>query len=234
MTKIKNSNYFPHDCSARDDQKLLKVRGRFGLEGYAIFWMCLESMSTNGGYIEPDSISGLSLTFGTSEAQLMAQLEYLCEVGLFLKNKQGYHSPRMDEHLDFRRERSESGKRGAETRWKDSSAIAQPMAEPMQSKVKESKVKKIYNQQADPNLIKSVLGYEFKKPVASKDWQLMAVDYAQKLGFTPSSSWFKFFKNASVGKLQETYAKTHGLNPADPEKYFYKIYGGLNDTSSDK
>lgn len=145
MPKIKNSNYFPHDCSARDDQKLLKVRGRFGLEGYAIFWMCLESMSTNGGYIESDSVSGLAVTFGTSEAQLMAQLEYLCEVGLFLKNKEGYHSSRMDEHLLFRKERSESGKKGAETRWKDSSAIAQPMAESMQSKVKESKVNKEKN-----------------------------------------------------------------------------------------
>lgn len=225
MPKIKNSNYFPHDCSARDDQKLLKVRGRFGLEGYAIFWMCLESMSTNGGYIEIDSVSGLAVTFGTSEAQLMAQLEYLCEVGLFLKNKEGYHSSRMDEHLLFRKERSESGKRGAETRWGDSSAIAQPKPEPMVSKVKESKVNKYY-QQADSTFTGNLFGTEIKKPVSTTRWQQMALDYSKKFGFEPSASWFKFFKNGNEAKLQDTYAKMFGLTPNDPEKYFYKLYGG--------
>lgn len=85
-----------------------------------------------------------------------------------------------------------------------------------------------YNQQADPNLIKSVLGAEIQKPKSFTRWQEMAVDYAGKLGFTPTPSWFKFFKNGSEGRLQNTYAKISGLHPTDPERYFYKIYGGQN------
>jgi len=91
----------------------------------------------------------------------------------------------------------------------------------------------IYNQQADRDLI-SIFGMEPPKPKNFNHWQLMAVEYAEKLGFKPSPSWFKFFKEGSVGKLQDTFAKMSGIRPLDPEKYFYKLYGGKNDTSNNK
>jgi hypothetical protein len=91
----------------------------------------------------------------------------------------------------------------------------------------ELRIKKdIYYQQADSNFTGDLFGMEIKAPKSFTKWQSMAVDYAGKLGIDPTASWFKFFKNGDEGKLQDAYAKMFGLSPSDPEKYFYKIYGG--------
>ncbi len=133
MPNNKNSFYFPHDCNAKDDHKLLRVRGKFGAEGYGVFWMCLETMINNSGYIPEDLIEGLAVSFGVPMAQLMAQLSFFCDVGLFKKTAHGFNSERMNDYIKFRKERSTSGSKGAMSRWNkpDGSAIAQPLAQPM-------------------------------------------------------------------------------------------------------
>ena len=49
---MKESFYFSHDYNARNDQKILMLRGKFGNEGYALFFYILETMAEESqGYI---------------------------------------------------------------------------------------------------------------------------------------------------------------------------------------
>ena len=47
----KETFYFQHDYSARNDERILELRAEFGWEGYGIYWAILESIAenTNGG-----------------------------------------------------------------------------------------------------------------------------------------------------------------------------------------
>lgn len=137
---MKNNFYFQHDYNARNDQKILQLRGKFGNEAYGIYWMVLECMAESGeGYLLHNSIPGIAMTFGVDKAQLMAQLDFSHQIAMFGKDEKGYFSPRMLRHLEFRNERSLSGKKGAKSRWENGSANGSAIAQPMQRKGKERK-----------------------------------------------------------------------------------------------
>ena len=39
--------YFKHDSNASMDAKLKKVRAKYGMEGYGVYWYCLELIAQN-------------------------------------------------------------------------------------------------------------------------------------------------------------------------------------------
>ena len=41
MKKIKQT-YFPHDSNARNDIKLIKLRSKYGYEGYGVYFALIE------------------------------------------------------------------------------------------------------------------------------------------------------------------------------------------------
>ena len=43
--KKNNADYFPHDADMRNDPKIRALRRKFGLKGYAIWNMFLESLT---------------------------------------------------------------------------------------------------------------------------------------------------------------------------------------------
>lgn len=145
---MKDSFYFQHDYNSASDQKILKIRAKFNnAEGYGIYFMILEAMAQEeNGILDNDCIAQLSLSYGLAIKQLELFLNYCIEIGLFTQDERGIFSKRMIEHKNYRKERSNAGKRGAKTRWADSSAIKEPLAQPMQRKGKERKEKEIYKE----------------------------------------------------------------------------------------
>lgn len=51
----KDAYYFPHDCTARNDVKILKLRRIYGAKGYGIFWMLIEVLRETTDYKLPIS-----------------------------------------------------------------------------------------------------------------------------------------------------------------------------------
>ena len=43
---MKKTSYFSHDSNARNDEKILAVRMKYGAEGYGIYFMILERLET--------------------------------------------------------------------------------------------------------------------------------------------------------------------------------------------
>lgn len=114
----KDTYYFQHDYNARNDDKVLEMRQKFGAEGYGIFWMLLETMAENeNGLINSKLLGGLSLNYGIPTQKLKAVIDECVRVKLFQKKGTNYFSKRILTYKQLRKKISEDGKNAAKIRW---------------------------------------------------------------------------------------------------------------------
>lgn len=141
----KETYYFQHDYNARNDDKVLELRSRFGGEGYGIFWMIIETMAENDhGGVKASLMGGLSQGYGVAKAWLLDFFNDCVEIGLFYEESGVYYSKRLLTHKEFRKFLSDQGKAGAVKRWGgDSPPNTPPNAK--ERKGKEIKGKEINN-----------------------------------------------------------------------------------------
>lgn len=135
----KDSFWFKHDNNARNDEKILELRVRFGAEGYGIYWMIVETMAEDEyGFINSGAIGGLSLGYGVAIGRLSEIIGVAIQLELFHEKDGKIFSNRMLRHKKERKELSEHGKNGAKKRWPghrgangdpNGVAIADPIAE---------------------------------------------------------------------------------------------------------
>jgi len=115
----KETFYFQHDYNARNDDKILQLRDKFGAEGYGIFWMIIETMAENEkGGAKAGLIGGLSLGYGVAKERLVEVLEYCVEIELLYEDAGYYYSKRLLTHKEFRKSLAENGALGAAKRWR--------------------------------------------------------------------------------------------------------------------
>ena len=115
----KETFYFQHDYNARNDDKILELRSKYGAEGYGIFWMIIETMAENeNGGAKAGLIGGVSLGYGVDKERLIEVFEYCLEIGLFYEDAGYYYSKRLLTHKEFRKSLSENGAIGAAKRWR--------------------------------------------------------------------------------------------------------------------
>jgi len=137
----KDTYYFSHDYHARNDEKILELRVKYGAEGYGLFWMLVETMAENdNGGAKAGLIGGLSLGYGVTKEKLAEFVKYCVEIELFYEEDGFIFSRRMKKHKALRLKLVEDGKKGAEKRW---GGYSQPNAK--ESKGKEIKGKEIEN-----------------------------------------------------------------------------------------
>lgn len=115
----KETFYFSHDYNARNDDKILELRAKYGAEGYGIFWMIIETMAENeNGGAKAGLIGGLSLGYGVAKELLVNIFKYCLEIDLFYEESGYYYSKRLLTHKEFRKELSKNGAEGAKKRWR--------------------------------------------------------------------------------------------------------------------
>jgi hypothetical protein len=126
----KETFYFQHDYNARNDEKILELRAAHGPLAYGIFWMLIETMAENeNAGINKKFIAGLSVSYGIAIAELSGIISCCINVGLIYEEGDMLFSKRLLRHMGWRKERSETGKKGAKNRWhSNSSAIDEPIA----------------------------------------------------------------------------------------------------------
>ena len=157
----KDAYYFSHDSNAHKDPKVLKLRAKFGWEGYGIYWAIIETLREQQGYNWPSNDKELlSFSFANGEAMVNQIIDHCIDIGLLEDDGEYIYSEsllkRMNLYEEKRKKRVEAGKKGAQKRWNNndskvnqkqsySNAIGEPMAlhgKGKESKVKESKVNK--------------------------------------------------------------------------------------------
>lgn len=168
-----NDSYFPHDSNARNSDKLIPVRMKYGAEGYGIYFMILERLREEKNYMSIKDYNTLAFDLRVDTSKIKAIVE---DFGLFAFTENGecFYSEGFNKRMEIKdaksRKRSEAGKKGASKRWqKNSNATAIPSDEnsktenvnaiateknskerkEKETKVKESKLNKIKDYEED-------------------------------------------------------------------------------------
>lgn len=112
-------NWFKHDYSARNDEKILELRAEYGWHGYGLFFALVESMcETETGCIDIDRIGGLSVGYGLPKEELLTFINFCLDIDLFYEDEDGLiRNGRVIEHLELMDTLKEAGRKGANKRW---------------------------------------------------------------------------------------------------------------------
>ena len=153
---MKDAYYFSHDSNARNDQRLIKLRMKYGMEGYGIYFGIIEILREQEDYILFDSdVNGIAYDLRIEPKQLE---DIIHNYNLFQwreddTQKEPYFyssslSRRMCKLDNIRAKRKEYGKRGGRPKAKEKHMVLQEtesekasVKQVKESKVKDSKVK---------------------------------------------------------------------------------------------
>ena len=74
---MKDAYYFSHDSNARNDQRLIKIRMKYGMEGYGIYFGIIEILREQENPNE--SVEPWLFTTGESSPKNIAPLYNICQ-----------------------------------------------------------------------------------------------------------------------------------------------------------
>ena len=97
--------WFKHDSDARNSLKLRKVRRKFGADGYAIYWFCLEAIAYD---VDKDNLTfdlkedaeTIAFELSIQEKRVEEIMLYLVNVGLFENTNNTITCLKLAERLD--------------------------------------------------------------------------------------------------------------------------------------
>ena len=118
--------YFNHDCDARNDEKLIALRIRYGAEGYGVYFMLIEMLQAAPGCVLEKDYKALAFDLRVSARRIKAIVE---DFGLFTPTDGGkkFYSERLIKYaneVDESYERyAEAGRKGMKARWNKSEPI---------------------------------------------------------------------------------------------------------------
>lgn len=138
--------YFSHDASARNDNKILNVRMKYGVEGYGIYFMLIERLREKENYMESTDYNALGFDFRVDSGKVK---DIVNNFGLFVftDDKKYFYSESLINRMSIMeekdRKKSEAGKKAAQARWgnKDDADAMRPQCEGNANKRKEIKEK---------------------------------------------------------------------------------------------
>lgn len=119
---MKQSFYFQHDYNAANDIKILYLRQQLGIEGYGIFWYIIEQLAQAGGILPFKVIPVISMQIQTTPDKVASVIK---NYELFEFEDDQFFSIRLSKQINFRKQLSEDGKRGAKLRWNKDTHLKQ-------------------------------------------------------------------------------------------------------------
>lgn len=114
---MKDAYYFSHDSNSRFDPKILKLRSKYGLEGYGFYFCLLEIMRDSSDYmINYNELDIISYQIQIDDTKAKAMLQFCCDIGLLKTYNDKIFSEsfliRMQEMNELRAKRVEAGRKG--------------------------------------------------------------------------------------------------------------------------
>lgn len=168
--------YFNHSYSLRNQTEILELRAEFGIEGYGLYLMLLETIAESETQsINKNLIRGLGLNLNCDIEKLKSIINFCTKLNLFVVKDDFIYSNHLQKHFEKRAEikekRAEAGKLGgrpkANAKQKKSKRKANAkQTKPKESKVNESKVNEIESKENIKVNIKEILNFfneTFKK-----------------------------------------------------------------------
>lgn len=100
--------WFKHDCDASVDSRIRKLKQKYGMIGYGIFFNTLELIArkmekdiSSFGFL-PDEWDdeALEMEFGQSSDTIRTMFDYMCQIGLFEKKDGKLYNVKIQERCD--------------------------------------------------------------------------------------------------------------------------------------
>jgi hypothetical protein len=140
----KSVEYFPHDCNAKDDPKIMLMMAQLGLEAYGIYWILVEYLRDQPGYKAPMILlDPLSRRYGSSREKFEA---IVTKFDLFEFTDQYFASPSLIRRMEPMEKRREAARVSINKRWGKNTNVLPTyndgITNVIQSRVEKSKVKK--------------------------------------------------------------------------------------------
>lgn len=112
----KDAYYFPHDCNARNDEKLIAVRIRHKAEGYGVYFMLLERLRESADYTSIKDYNMIAFDLRVDAALVKSVVE---EFGLFQFTEDGkrFYSESFTRRMRLKDDKSEKARESANRRW---------------------------------------------------------------------------------------------------------------------
>jgi uncharacterized protein YdaU (DUF1376 family) len=196
-------NWFKHDYSAAEDDKILELRSEYGWEGYGIFFAILEYMCKTEKGIDCKRIGALRMVVGTVEGYLEGYLEHTLKLGLFYEENGVIWNQRIRDHIEQiqhrRVEGSKAGKKSGEVRREKAQnegelkvTFAEPSRIPSTDKIRLDKIREDKNRLED--------SIQYARPKSATDPELLEffmnngsthLEAANFFDYYDSQNWMK-------------------------------------------
>lgn len=224
--KKNNADYFSHDNSMRNDDKIKAVRRKFWLEWYAIWCMLLEKLTESDNFeiiLDDISYELISWDFEISSDLLKNIVDYLILLKLLIKENNIIYSNWLKERLqsviDKRnrnrdnisdRKRDDSGKFVTETD-RNPTAPGISVTETPQSKVKESKIKDNNIIELD-NFLQNWNKIFWKNYLLTDDLKKSYINCRKKYSLEEIQIWASVYYKEKVSKWSKEERKQYELH----------------------
>ena len=201
----KEAYYFSHDSNARNDEKLLAVRMRFGAEGYGIYFMILERLRDESDNMSIKDYNILAFDFRVSSDKVKSVIEDF-ELFEFTEDKKYFYSQRMMNNMKIKNEKSEKARLSAEKRWNKSDSNANALQTHSEGNaIKESKVKE---NKLKENIVVAPTLKSFKQ-FSKTDFTNEIQPFLQEFGKELCNQFFSYWtEKAPSGKMKFQLEKT--------------------------
>jgi hypothetical protein len=147
---MKDAYYFPHDSNARNDEKILFLMSRHGVQGYGLYWLFIEQMHEQAdGKLTCSLLDGYAFQWHVDKTMLLDCYKDAITIGLFITDGEVFWSERVLRNKEYREEirqaKSLGGKKGMAKRWGLNNLVITPdkIDITKDNKGKESKGKEI-------------------------------------------------------------------------------------------
>lgn len=192
----KEAYYFSHDSNARHDSKIVKLRRKYGMEGYGIYFAIVEMLREDSAHKR--HISSFEDIAYEIQVDPSTVKSVITEYDLFVIEDDYFYSPRltrsMKEYNELKNKRMQAGKKGAQA--KDKQTSSKPQANLEQN---ESNSLANDNQiTSEPQALKERKGKEKKGKEIKLPTVDEVVDFFKLKGYTESSAR-KAFAHYDVG-----------------------------------
>ena len=201
----KEAYYFSHDSNARNDEKLLAIRMRFGAEGYGIYFMILERLRDESDNMSIKDYNILAFDFRVSSDKVKSVIEDF-ELFEFTEDKKYFYSQRMMNNMKIKNEKSEKARLSAEKRWNKSDSNANALQTHSEGNaIKESKVKE---NKLKENIVVAPTLKSFKQ-FSKTDFTNEIQPFLQEFGKELCNQFFSYWtEKAPSGKMKFQLEKT--------------------------
>ncbi len=112
----KEAYYFSHDSNARNDEKILAVRMRLGMEGYGIYWAILEKMRENADYMCAKDYNTIAFDLRVGADKVKSLVEDF-ELFQFTEDGKKFYSDSFLDRMKHKDSVSSKARESANARW---------------------------------------------------------------------------------------------------------------------